>query len=412
MQDSRLSQEASPTAYDLGCRWYVADEGRIFGPFGYEELLERAKTGELSASNHVWRGGFDHWLPISGRPELLEVLPTPSSLSLGVPTLEAASALSTLDVGAELAEATASLPPLPDATWSLEEEALEALARAPTPPAATAVSLGPAPAALIARSLGTLPTLSDEDIAELEGIRELRAGRRRRGALVASLVVCAAGLGALVVATREPTPAFGPSHPDRPVPALIPDPGPPQPAKVETASFRPPEPAALPAARDPSPQLASTTAPRRQPRKAPADFGWLAGERPEPEPAPPKREAPPRVRVAAKKAEVRLDLPVALPDGLSQESVGRVVAAGLSDLARCARFDRLSRGLPAGSKALIVVSSEGSVRRVKVTGMPSGVEGCIARTARMLRFAPFTKPTQRVELAFGRSGTVRAELLE
>lgn len=422
-----------PTSNDLGCRWYVAAAGRTEGPFTYEGLVERARAGDMGRSDHVWRPGFEQWIAVSARPDLLAVFPDRPALGLVPPDLEAARSSETEDlrfsrdvVHEEVLGGTMDLPTFAGAT-SIEDEALEALqrSRADGPPPAELLADGLSldqGAELEGSDLSALARLADLDSEAAstdvsldpdDMARVMGRGRLRRMALVGLLIAMMGGLGVLawrVEQTRPippgtPEPARGPAEP--PIPAEVP--------KVRHAGVR-----AAPieiSSRGDAPAVRQTVSVAAA-ASAETPLAWLNRKRsapvePAPEPAP--RAAPRNFKVAreaASTAEVELEGPVALPERLSQDQVGQVVSARLSTFARCGRFDRAAQVLPPGSSLLLWLRSQGRVRKAKAEGVEGEVASCLKRVARQLRFPAFSGEGMKIGIEFSRGGAVRAQVVD
>lgn len=58
-------------ARDDAPEWHVSTDGQQSGPFRLSELVERAKCGGLDGRrHHVWKEGFESWLPAFSVPKL------------------------------------------------------------------------------------------------------------------------------------------------------------------------------------------------------------------------------------------------------------------------------------------------------------------------------------------------------
>lgn len=514
-----------PTTNDIGCRWYVAEDGHTRGPMRYEELLARAREGRLSRSHYVWRPGFEQWIAVSARPDLCDAMPSRPTLGLVPASLEAAALLRTdelrlsrdllderpdpersawgdaglldVDLRPEGPPPTVDLPRLLDlesyavpsflfdsavsqrvvaseepaedpdgptrqdrragyggeavgclGVVDLEaESALSGESRAETVEgaadpagapldraqdprssdhaeldtrahaAAGGASTGSAaqPLAIeqpvndllaewtLPREQGWPPALEPDDF-----MLELRGARRTRWLLVAALVALVGSLAALVwrVETVERASAWAPSVNSAP----------------PKRSERPAAPAPLdPLARSEAEEGAASergSAPVHVPERVPTprELAFLNRGSARPVPAPrvlvsQAAPAPRAYRVEAPEPSAYLDLPVALPPGLSDDRVGPVVSGQLTSFARCARFDRLAAHLPPGSAVALTVRGDGMVEEARARGAPSEVERCLERAARALVFSPFARPAERVEIRFARAGTVRARVV-
>lgn len=49
--------------------WYFSKNGMQLGPVTQEELSEKAKSGEVSSSDLVWKEGLPDWIPLGQVPE-------------------------------------------------------------------------------------------------------------------------------------------------------------------------------------------------------------------------------------------------------------------------------------------------------------------------------------------------------
>src|SRR5262245_25736687 len=54
----------------MGIEWYVARDGKTFGPFTSERMNTGVREGELRRDDHVWCKGMPHWLPAADVPEI------------------------------------------------------------------------------------------------------------------------------------------------------------------------------------------------------------------------------------------------------------------------------------------------------------------------------------------------------
>lgn len=60
--------------------WHLSRDGKQWGPFSHEELLQRAARGEVWSDDLLWKPGLTDWTPASSIPGLLST-PVPSALS-------------------------------------------------------------------------------------------------------------------------------------------------------------------------------------------------------------------------------------------------------------------------------------------------------------------------------------------
>jgi len=51
-------------------QWYYAKGGQQLGPVSTDELKQKIATGEVAATDNVWKDGMANWLPASTVPEL------------------------------------------------------------------------------------------------------------------------------------------------------------------------------------------------------------------------------------------------------------------------------------------------------------------------------------------------------
>lgn len=61
--------------------WYVSRDGEQEGPFSSEQIRLLAETGDLKASDLVWKAGMLQWSSASEVPGLLTPPPLPSKSS-------------------------------------------------------------------------------------------------------------------------------------------------------------------------------------------------------------------------------------------------------------------------------------------------------------------------------------------
>lgn len=437
----RAARWDGPTTEDRQCRWYLARQGATQGPLSYEALLARARDGELHRSDHVWRAGFEGWIAVTARPDLVAPIPPRPELGVVPETLEAAAAMRTGEV--RFTDDVVHSMPDPDhaepsdpTLHAAEEAALQRLESRPG-------SVGPVSSPRTDAALRLtveLDTWSDSEASinpaqELAGTREvaetfqapaleaealddigewadeemarLRPSRARLFWGLAILLALAAGGAALLFGSA--TVPTGPAAP------LAPEPGPaPQQEAPPEAPKAPPK----SAVRLVHPKAELT----RNARTTPDSKGlaWLnqAPEdreaAPDEEPAPRARPAPRNYRVAASADEVE-EQPVealsSLPERLGDDQVGATVASAVDDFGRCALHDRLSNHVPRGAELQIWVDGNGEVVRARVRRASGGVGRCLVRVARHLSF-PRARTDTRLAVAFGGGGTVRPRVLD
>ena len=58
--------------------WYLARDGRQYGPLSNLELLKLIDLGHLKPHDLLWRGGFSEWRPATGVFPELQEFPNPS----------------------------------------------------------------------------------------------------------------------------------------------------------------------------------------------------------------------------------------------------------------------------------------------------------------------------------------------
>lgn len=63
----------APAAFGAA-EWYLGLDGHQVGPFGVEELRDRAASGELTPQTLVWRSGLTAWAAAGEVPELADVM--------------------------------------------------------------------------------------------------------------------------------------------------------------------------------------------------------------------------------------------------------------------------------------------------------------------------------------------------
>lgn len=445
MAEAKKIRAASdgPTTNDLSCRWYIAYGGVTEGPLDYRALVARAKAGELGRYHHVWRPGFEAWIPVAARPDLARFRPARPTLGLVPDSLEAAQAQETEELFfsqdvVSVDDARESEDMIYAGATTTEDRALEALElkrREPPPPpptgdldgvptlpsyetqeetssaierVASLVDHTPAPAAALGAT-----DLDEEDLARVVG----RGPKRWILALVLLLIV-AAGLGFAKwdlsgILPRLIKPGAAPVSPGSTDDAAPRYPRLSRPRSALFISQRIVGPRAeLDSA---TPRAVREKRARVAQRKAAGagseNLAWLNRSEADAKPAPePERPAPRRFRVEAPEREIEIEAPSALPSDLSDAAVGPVISASLGRLARCGRLDRVGLEVPPGTELLISVRSDGSVARTRTRGAPGPVASCLARAARRLSFPAFQKPEARIQIRFARAGTVRAEV--
>jgi hypothetical protein len=72
----------------MAIEWYVARDGKTYGPFTPEEMSAGARDGELRRDDLVWRKGMPYWQPAADVPGLW---PAPPTALLAAPAREPAS---------------------------------------------------------------------------------------------------------------------------------------------------------------------------------------------------------------------------------------------------------------------------------------------------------------------------------
>lgn len=527
-----------PTTNDLECRWYVAEDGQMDGPLSYDRLAERARGGTLRRTQHLWRPGFDQWIAVSARRDLVAMMPERPHLGVVPSSVEAALALPTEELhlsrdvvderpscmmtadlpldeevaeaqptsstaateGRQLAPRVARTPTLGDPEQSLEsvipewaagvddvedpsdeldralevledasgeleaalegvdgdsaglEAALEGLdadeatdglgasnarpltvggleAWEPTPalthpsgePFAETSTVSPSGALDAPGTPDPPSSLEDEQI-----FQQFQRGRRNRLIRLVVLVVLLLALGVLVVhvegggfrVEREPTlePRDGFKKPVVQQALLTVPPKTPSPRAAPASTVGPNAREKTQRAddRDASASRSSGSSGRAldlSDSERAAIAGLAGAAQRSDEALVTGGSVPRRFRLRAPEPEAVLETPIILPSGLSDDSVGHAVSARRSAFARCARFDRLSGVVPAGSKLLLLVSGGGRVERAIARGAPPEVAACLERTGHKLVFRPFTRSREQVELRFARAGTVRARVL-
>jgi hypothetical protein len=59
----------------MPAEWYFAEDGQQCGPVPFEELQDRAKSGQIKPSDLVWKAGMPDWAPASSQPGLFGAPP-------------------------------------------------------------------------------------------------------------------------------------------------------------------------------------------------------------------------------------------------------------------------------------------------------------------------------------------------
>jgi hypothetical protein len=66
---------------DMGTQWYYTVQGQRFGPVSFEQLKQVAESGQLQASDMVWKDGMAQWAVASQVKGLIPaVMPPPPSV--------------------------------------------------------------------------------------------------------------------------------------------------------------------------------------------------------------------------------------------------------------------------------------------------------------------------------------------
>src|SRR5262245_33690160 len=72
----------------MGSEWYVARDGKTYGPFTSEEMSAGVRDGELRRDDLVWRKGIPYWQPAAEAPGLWSAIKPPA---LAAPSREPAT---------------------------------------------------------------------------------------------------------------------------------------------------------------------------------------------------------------------------------------------------------------------------------------------------------------------------------
>lgn len=95
---------------NTGHEWYLARAGKRYGPMTDEELARLARDGNLVASDHLWRQGFEDWIKVEAIPGLLDAKPKaePPAPAPAEPASEPEAAADEVDQSATSAAAEAA----------------------------------------------------------------------------------------------------------------------------------------------------------------------------------------------------------------------------------------------------------------------------------------------------------------
>ncbi len=448
MVDARSPASAPlslPTPADLMADWYVAVKGRCDGPFSYEALVTRAKSGALRPADFVWRAGFKHWTELSERPDLGQLLPARPTLGVVAPNVDAAEKAKTEDLSltndlvesqwlgeidssdarafdealaAVTARGEVQLPPIP---IDAEREGLPLfdLSRE-SRPAVEAVEALLKERAKAPMEVEGEATVSDlhQEVTEQDEAVALTLSHRRRPAWIVLGALLGFSLYGLQHYFAEPEIEKGSVS-----------------SAQEGLQEGKPEVDTIPA-EDSLTVQPSATKPVEQPKLNSPAAGSEAGTSktqgtreidsiraallPKKAAPPPEKtieatvRKPPKI-VLKKKEIVPTDVLVALPPRIEPEALRRTVAYGGSDINRCFRADRLGEGLSKTTSFALTVRNSGKVVRVRVVEgdkKSSKVVSCLLRKMRRWNFGPFEGPDNQVQLAVKPSGLVRAKLLD
>ncbi|BCU77690.1 DUF4339 domain-containing protein [Luteolibacter sp. LG18] len=64
-------------------QWYYSKNGTQLGPIGTEDIKAKLGSGEISATDLVWKEGMADWVPAGQVGELRTLIATPSAAPLG-----------------------------------------------------------------------------------------------------------------------------------------------------------------------------------------------------------------------------------------------------------------------------------------------------------------------------------------
>ncbi len=67
----------APAPQGAPARWSVAQEGKTFGPYTDQAILEMLRSGQIAASTQIWRPGAPGWAPLSSHPEFAHAVAPP-----------------------------------------------------------------------------------------------------------------------------------------------------------------------------------------------------------------------------------------------------------------------------------------------------------------------------------------------
>ncbi|MDA7906592.1 GYF domain-containing protein [Mariniblastus sp.] len=78
----------APTApgLDSGDVWHYGINGQPQGPVSKSVIMSLFTSGQLTASDSLWREGMDDWLPLSSVPEFSNALQAPQNVQVPQPT--------------------------------------------------------------------------------------------------------------------------------------------------------------------------------------------------------------------------------------------------------------------------------------------------------------------------------------
>jgi hypothetical protein len=60
-------------------QWHLSRDGKQFGPFSRDQLLQMAEHGKLQAQDLLWTPGYDNWRPATDIPGVLKPPPPPTT---------------------------------------------------------------------------------------------------------------------------------------------------------------------------------------------------------------------------------------------------------------------------------------------------------------------------------------------
>lgn len=97
--------------------WYFSKNGMQLGPVAEEEFLAKLKSGEVLATDLVWKEGMSDWKPCSQVPELQDIRISPPPESSSSVSSPAPTGLGHIPLQQPVAYPSGHRPHIPSYLW-------------------------------------------------------------------------------------------------------------------------------------------------------------------------------------------------------------------------------------------------------------------------------------------------------